>query len=80
MAGPTLKWRPSKKRKRLKPNIPGTQNTPCSETKTFHRETDEPTKRAEKILNLTISATCNSRTFPVLWRPACISVIGSLRL
>src|SRR5258708_1760936 len=46
----------------------------------FHGETSEPRNRPQKILSLTISATCNRPVFPILWRPACISVLGSLRL
>ncbi len=45
----------------------------------FHGETSEPRNRPQKILSLTISATCNRPVFPILWRPACISVLGSLR-
>src|SRR5260370_9072831 len=46
----------------------------------FHGETSEPRNRPQKILSHTISATCNRPVFPILWRPACISVLGSLRL
>ena len=79
MVTPTRKQRPSSKR-----NVSGQVYRASahitSETETFHGETGEPTARTEKNLSLTISASCNSLTFVVLWRPACISVSGSLCL
>jgi len=54
--------------------------TSRTETKSFHGETVEPTIHREKILSPTICATCSGLTFVVLWRTACISAFGSLRL
>jgi len=48
--------------------------------KTFHGETSEPSNLRGQILSLTISVTCNSRAFLILWLLACISVLGSPRL
>src|SRR5258707_5880038 len=48
--------------------------------KTLHAASSERRTLPMKILSLTISATCNRPVFPILWRPACISVLGSLRL
>jgi len=59
------------KRETSQAKYSGTWDTPRIETKTFHGETGEPTKRAEKILNL--NHFCNLQQ-PHLSSPLASSV------